>query len=386
MVCPDKVKPVADGSGKPLVTGCQTGVDWTVTSRTKMSRRMEPLSEYQELHVISDLHIGGVAPFQIFDQGDLLAQTIDHLRDQSPNKQVALLINGDMVDFLAEDKAKYFDPIGAVGKLDRIFRDPAFAPVWDALQRFVQKNKRTLIINLGNHDLELALPWVREHLLDQLSGGNDRARGRIILSLDGAGCLCRVGRAKVLCVHGNEVDTWNVTDYEMLRRQGRELNQGRDVKEWTPNAGAKLVIDVMNDIKREYPFVDLLKPEVEAVVPVLYALKPSLVSKIGAVMSVGTRLAWDAVRRMSGFLGEEETAPDAEAAEVDPRQAMESLLRETFVTSPQQYSDADALLRAAEERLEGGSTTSVNVRGGEDQYLGLPTTANAHFRQLGVAR
>jgi hypothetical protein len=35
------------------------------------------MQQYDELHVISDLHMGGPEPkFQIFDQGPLLAKTI----------------------------------------------------------------------------------------------------------------------------------------------------------------------------------------------------------------------------------------------------------------------------------------------------------------------
>ena len=45
------------------------------------------------------------------------------------------------------------------------------APVWKALKKFVRTKDRRLIITLGNHDLELALPWVREHLLGLIAGG-----------------------------------------------------------------------------------------------------------------------------------------------------------------------------------------------------------------------
>ena len=71
-----------------------------------------------------------------------------------------------------------------------------------------------------------------------------------MLAFDGAGFLCRVGNATVLCVHGNEVDDWNITDYETIRRAGRDLQQGRSVEAWVPNAGTHLVIEVMNDIKK----------------------------------------------------------------------------------------------------------------------------------------
>jgi len=211
--------------------------------------------QFDELYVISDLHLGGLPGFQIFNSGAELQRLINYLRAFPLEKTIALLINGDFVDFLAERPSRHFDLVDAVVKLDRIVQDPAFAPVWKALQKFAGTANRCLIINLGNHDLELALPWVRAHLLKVLSDGNEAARGRIILAFDGTGFLCQVGNAEVLCVHGNEVDNWNVADYETIRRIGRDIVQGRPVESWIPNAGSQLVIEVMNDLKRHYPFI-----------------------------------------------------------------------------------------------------------------------------------
>src|SRR5262249_9799282 len=155
-----------------------------------------------------------------------LAKFIESIRTSSA-KTVALVINGDLVDFLAEPSAIAFDPAGANRKLDRIVNDPAFAPAWSALTKFVRTNDRHLAITLGNHDLELALPWVRSHLTDILAGSDGRARARLSLVFDGTGFLSRVGNANVLCVHGNEVDDWNVADHEAIRRLGRDIQQGR---------------------------------------------------------------------------------------------------------------------------------------------------------------
>ncbi len=294
------------------------------------------LPQFDELYAISDLHMGGVQGSQIFGSQRELVALIDYVRDR-PAAKVALVINGDSVDFLAEPGAKYFDPHGANDKLDRIVQDATFKPVFDALSLFVARMNRQLIFTLGNHDIELALPWVREHLIEILTRNDEAAKGRITLSFDGAGYACTVRGSSVLCVHGNEVDTWNVTDYERLRRSGRDYLQSRPMEDWTPNAGTKLVIDVMNEVKREYPFVDLLKPEVEAVVPVLLALDHTQIKKLSRLMAVGTRLGWDTVRRMTGFLsaGEEgepglvgiDRKTEEQAASIAP---LERLLTETF--------------------------------------------------------
>ena len=55
--------------------------------------------KFYELYVISDLHLGGTKGFQIFKAGVDLEKFIDYLRELTPGKEIALLINGDLVDF-----------------------------------------------------------------------------------------------------------------------------------------------------------------------------------------------------------------------------------------------------------------------------------------------
>jgi len=53
------------------------------------------MMNYDELHVVSDLHLGGEPGFQIFDQGEELAALIDLLRLRPSERRVALVLNGD---------------------------------------------------------------------------------------------------------------------------------------------------------------------------------------------------------------------------------------------------------------------------------------------------
>ena len=53
-----------------------------------------------------------------------------------------------------------------------------------------------------------------------------------------------------------------------------------------PNAGTKMVKDVMNEVKRRYAWIDLLKPETQAAVGVLLVLDPLQVSKITRLPSI----------------------------------------------------------------------------------------------------
>ena len=142
---------------------------------------------------------------------------------------------------------------------------------------------------------------MRQRFLELL-GNDEAARGRITLAFDGAGYRCQVGAATVLCVHGNEVDEWNVTDHDQIRQIGRDLNQGRSADAWKPNAGTRMVIEVMNEIKKRHPFVDLLKPEFGAAVPALLHLEPSLGWKIADIAKVAVRMKWDDLKMSMGFL------------------------------------------------------------------------------------
>jgi UDP-2,3-diacylglucosamine pyrophosphatase LpxH len=322
---------------------------------------MIPVASFDQISVISDLHMGGKAGFQIFGQAALLAAFIDDLR-QNGSGDCALVINGDTVDFLAEPGATYFDSAGAIDKLDRIFGDNAFKPVWKSLKDFVHVAKRHLVITLGNHDVELALPWVREHLLDALSDGNPAARARITLAFDGTGFACNVGSASVLCLHGNEVDTWNVTDYEALRRLACDAVQGRPVREWTPNAGTKLVIDVMNSLKQEHPFIDLLKPEKEAAVKLLLAIWPEQRLKLNSVAAIAARRVWDATRRRVGLLSTE----DDGQAEPGGREALARIAGRSYGSVP----DTDKLMDHIESQFQAGKDPLAAVHQQQNQQLG----------------
>lgn len=329
--------------------------------------------QFDELYVISDLHLGGPSNFQIFNSGTDLQRLIDYLRTRLPSKKIALVINGDFVDFLAEEPSRHFDPAGAIDKLNRIAtEDASFKQVFDALKEFAGKKNRSLIINLGNHDLELALPWVRARLLEILSGGDESAGGRITFSFDGMGFPCKVGSATVLCVHGNEVDTWNVADYDRIRRFGLEVTHGRPIDSWIPNAGSQLVIDVMNDLKRKYPFVDLLKPETPAVLPTIFALAPDQRDKLPAFAATLRRLTWDKVRRMTGFLGsEDEDLHGRTLAATDILATRPSFFSGTGSPAMERRQYMETLLDAAEERFQAGVNPMSLVGNDEaEEYLG----------------
>src|SRR5207244_2236158 len=79
-----------------------------------------------------------------------------------------------------------------------------------------------------------------------------------------------------LIEHGNRYDRYNQVDHDALRRarslQSRGLRPADHGVVLKPAPGSRMVAEVMNPIKARFPFVDLLKPETEAVLPILLTL------------------------------------------------------------------------------------------------------------------
>jgi UDP-2,3-diacylglucosamine pyrophosphatase LpxH len=229
------------------------------------------------IRIISDLHLGGEAPspaspgFQICSaEGQRLLADFLQWTASAP-QPLHLVINGDSVDFLAEAPFEPFSPEpSAETKLNTIFERTA--PIWTALAGIVETGAG-LTVTLGNHDLELTLPAPRRLLRDKLGPG------RVDLLLDNTALTI----GPVLIEHGNRYDGWNAVNHDALRRVRSAVSRGEDPEEFPVPPGTRLVIDVMNEIKQEFRFVDLLKPEQETVLPMLAALKPSLLGKINRI-------------------------------------------------------------------------------------------------------
>lgn len=246
----------------------------------------------RRVYIVSDLHLGGAQAagdgergFQICTQTAALAELIDRLAARNPeNGGEELVIAGDFVDFLAESdgngengeptwKALREDDVAAERLLHTVVsRSP---DVFAALRRFSMRG-HTLTILLGNHDIELSYPRVRR-ALQALLGVPSQAFLRFIFD----GEAYPIGDA--LIEHGNRYDGWNAIDYDALRRVCSLKSRGQAIPpslRLPPPAGSQLVAEVMNPIKRSYPFIDLLKPENTAALPLLLALEPGARSQI----------------------------------------------------------------------------------------------------------
>jgi UDP-2,3-diacylglucosamine pyrophosphatase LpxH len=251
---------------------------------------MDPLLPgFNEIYVVSDIHLGGQRDrevnFQIFDRGKRLASFIRHVSKQRSEEDVALVLNGDVIDSLAEETIPGYIAMStneATSMMDHLYTDPSFAPVWNALGDFVALPGRHLAFVIGNHDIELHLPVVQRSIKNRLTDFDAKAAARITFATHGGGFACRVGRAHVFCTHGNEVDPWNHVDYDLLGQLANAMNAGRSVlpARWKPNGGTRLVVDVLNSVKKRFPFLDTLKPEGAAVAGELMVLDRELFREI----------------------------------------------------------------------------------------------------------
>lgn len=340
-------------------------------------------SNGREVYLISDLHLGGVQPatsdpndrgFRICTHGQELAKFVDALAAKPPS--VELIVNGDMVDFLAEEEggggwlAFAAAQPDAVRKLDAIVsRDQ---PLFDALARFLARGHR-LVLLIGNHDVELALPAVRKRLGEHL-GLNGRQDFTFIYD----GEAYQVGRA--LIEHGNRYDAFNVVDYDGLRRLRSLLSRNQPVPTayaFAAPAGSHVVAEVMNPIKAQYRLIDLLKPENEAMIPVLMAIEPGYRSVLTRIAALGLqarkhRLAEPAMPSFAGDISAQGAASFAE----------ESFASDISATTPA----PDALDTILRERLGADAARAMSVATRTAVFAEDISARETIDRSLGLAR
>lgn len=220
--------------------------------------------------VLSDLHIGGES-FPMLGHPEALADFLDQLAAHPGRDELELVVAGDFIDFLAEDPVQPWTPTeaGAVEKLRAVFgrrRD-----LFDAFARCAQELGRFTIL-LGNHDIELAYPRVRDALLRRLE--TDPHRCHFVAGND----AYQIG--ELLIEHGNRYDAWNAIDHDGLRQiasaasRGEQPPRGLDVC-----PGSLLVCGAMTPLKARYHFIDLLKPEGKLLALLLLEIEPTVVRK-----------------------------------------------------------------------------------------------------------
>lgn len=224
----------------------------------------------RRIFAISDIHIGGSAGTPMLGHPEHLIQFLEKLAalpcTTATTKE--LVIHGDSIDFLAEAPYAGWTPTqgAALDKVKAIFASNC--ELFDALASCAQKLD-FLTIMLGNHDIEIAYPLVKDALFNRLNVSRKN-------------CVALVNnepfRAGELFIeHGNRYDSWNAIDYSTLRQIASSVARGEEPLNPLPVCpGSRLVAEVMNPLKERYHFLDLLKPETKIVPLIVKCLEPSL--------------------------------------------------------------------------------------------------------------
>lgn len=277
--------------------------------------------------VISDLHLGGAKPAMMSHAKDLAIFIKDLPARLRGEEALELVIAGDFIDFLAialddQQEAWTPSPERAVGKLKQAMEGQD-APVYEALGGFVRSGHRLTVI-VGNHDLEMAIPSVQQAFCEKLRVN----RHQVVFVDDGR--AWRIGNA--LIEHGNRYDGANLNDWQGLRATASYWSRGETPRDpLEVSAGSQLVEQVVNPLKRRYPFIDIFQPQGELLGYLLLAMEPALKYDFKKIRY----LIVGAIRRA---LAPEEGPPRAERAVANRTS------EDTFVGKPLDTQSLDALL------------------------------------------
>jgi UDP-2,3-diacylglucosamine pyrophosphatase LpxH len=180
----------------------------------------------------------------------------------------------------------------------------------------------------------------------------------------------------LLIEHGNRFDPWNAVSHGALRRVRSQASRQVLIKPAFPEPpGSRLVVDVLNPLKKRYPFVDLLKPEDAAALPVLAALGAAGISEAWRFFT-NYRRAWAVDYDEDREPLDEELIADHRDDDQASFELANKLLTGTdeeqisgaSVGDPPRHSRADALFRAFRaQRTKHSSAFDVEVE--SETYL-----------------
>lgn len=218
--------------------------------------------------VLSDLHLGATprerAYLEELTTDKKLAHFLQQIREESDrdHREIELIINGDLFEFLQVPAIDNFDPTVAyppelyldsseAASLKRLNLIVVAHPVvFDALSDFmrVEAPQRRITIIKGNHDVNLYWSGVKARLREVL--GASGARSSLLLFAEEF-----VSREKIYVEHGHQrAEKMNCYHDFLDPRLYTDLSQL-----YYP-IGSRFAIDILNDLGREYWFFDYVKP------------------------------------------------------------------------------------------------------------------------------
>jgi UDP-2,3-diacylglucosamine pyrophosphatase LpxH len=220
----------------------------------------------EELFVLSDLHLAAERNAGLFQSDAELAACLRWIFNDTRDSLTVLA--GDVLDFLILTNGKTKVDLACLGDHTReiIEHHPE---VFDALSELARSPRHQLVLMGGDHDSELIFPSVQETI--ELRLGSGLINPTIRWLVHGEALRVRVGEAVVLIEHGNVLDPWNRINHAALQSAfalvSRNLSAGDD---YQPPLGSRLALEVLSQLRGSYQWIDCVKPETEAVLPLLW--------------------------------------------------------------------------------------------------------------------
>jgi UDP-2,3-diacylglucosamine pyrophosphatase LpxH len=234
-----------------------------------MDVEFDAMWQTQDIIIISDLHLAAERDTGLFQADKQLAEFLDWVHREL--RHCLLVLNGDVLDFLvpAEGEATN-DALDLSRAPERSRKVISHHPeVFTALAELIKSPEHDLFFIAGNHDPEINLPVVQFEIEKALSPSRSKRTMRWVLH--GLAARMQVGQAVVLIEHGDRYDAWNKIDQDQLRRFSSLLSRGaKSTKPYKHPPGSRLVTNILTDLRQDFPWVDWLKPERQAVIPLLW--------------------------------------------------------------------------------------------------------------------
>lgn len=211
--------------------------------------------------VISDVHLGAGAYvgnrrnfLEDFHYDRELVEFLEYYSSgEFASKEVELVINGDLLDFLAVPYVRYFDDEfwseeAAMDKLKLIIK--AHPEVIAAFGEFLKTKNKSIKYIIGNHDAELVFESLRQYFIEQLP---ESARENFSFYLDENGEYCP--EEGVVIKHGHEYEVAHNFHY-----QNSIIADETGRKYFIPPWGSYYVTRVLNKFKQERDHINAVRP------------------------------------------------------------------------------------------------------------------------------
>ncbi|MFQ5452306.1 MAG: metallophosphoesterase, partial [Candidatus Paceibacterota bacterium] len=201
----------------------------------------------KKIIVLGDIELGGGTITDDFISDKALSQLILSLAKE--NKEIELVLNGDVFDFLLcplirSGKQYYERHITAdvsLEKLDMILK--SHKPVIEALSRFIDDPRHKIVLTFGNHDHDLVFKEVQQKIKQTLGSNEQVVFSGLRYKTDG-----------VYIEHGHQYDpTFRIEESRLT-----DIYKGKEILR-LPMGAYGIMYDLMA-LKKKYSFSERMHP------------------------------------------------------------------------------------------------------------------------------